>query len=418
MWMIALDPKDQSGSSPMLVVGVGDEARLKSSVTGTAEVLVHGGFAAVGSRAAVRVAGPWALSNLVKQATPKELGLVVHVARALASHGSDIEGALRSMGGNGPGEKQVVDGTVGILRQVERLEGTLTAGAGGLSTWGCGVAVAKSSLARFESVLQPTDYGFAARLGGDFPMMIASRLDMGPFKAAAVQLLAAQGGPAGPISQVFELIGTELALGVGTPVGPNKTVPVRGSIGLTDGAAAATLLATTVGAIAQGGPKSWSGLVGTIKPGKATGKAVALHEISFAPAKDASAADKKAHAAAWPKGLSVVLGVAGNELIVALERDSKKVAAELVKNAGASIKPKYGKWTADAIAASVERKESVLMLDDAAMWAAVSQHADAATMPKPGARPPLAIGFGFDGGKLTGRVHLPIEQVTALAQRK
>jgi hypothetical protein len=416
MYVIALDPK-ASGGSALLVFGVGDPARLKGSVGGSAELMIHKGFAAVGSRGSLRAAAPWALSNLVSQAPPAELAMVVHMRRFMAGQGAEIEQMLRSSMGPSqrPEELKIAEGVFSVVQQVDRFEGLLAAGPAGLTASGWLVPVAQTKLEAFAATQQPTDYGFAARLpAGEWPMLYAARLDFGPFKSFFVEVAQAQGGPAAQVGQIFDMLGTEHAIALGMKNGAPR---VAASIGLTDGKAVAALLDAAMKEMAKGGPQPWDSMLATIKAGSLKVKGGALHEVTFAPGADASPEEKKDHARMWARGMKLFVGVAGNALVAALDQDSKKTAQELAGNVGKAAKPRYGKHTSAAIAASVERKESALFLMDVALWAIIEKgKAEAKGDPKAGDLPPVSIGMGFEGGRVAGRFHLPIEQVKSLVR--
>jgi hypothetical protein len=417
LWVVGLDPS-VAGASVVLVVAVGDEARLKGSVGGSAELLVHGAYAAIGTRAALRAVGPWALSSLVTKAPPPELSVVVHLARFMKGQGArQMEAAMRSgaaSGGRREG-RQAVEGMISVLHQVDRLEGSIVADASGLTVNGWVVPIAQSGLAAFAAAQQPTDYGFVARLPGDWPSMLyAGRLDLGPFKSFFVQFAAGQGGAAAQIAQIFDLLGTEQAVGVAIRDGSPRMAAM---IALTDGKQAAGLVDAAAKILAKAGPLALDSMAATVKPGALKVAGGALHEISFAPAPQATAEEKQAYAKMWPKGMKVHAGVVGGALIAAIDRDPAAVKA-LAKNTGPKPpKPKYGKHVSSAIAVSTDRRESALVLVDVAMWGLIHKSADPTAAAPKSDRPPVAVGLGFDGGRVSGRIYLPVEQLKGMMQR-
>jgi hypothetical protein len=418
MYALVLDPK-ASGGSMLLVAGVSNEAALKASLAGSAEVIVHDGWAAIGSRGS-HIASPYALSNLVKQSVPKELAATIHVKRLMTSFGPEIEGAMRQGFGpsQNPAEVKSAEAVLSVLSQIERLEGTMSANASGMTMSGWMVPVAQSHLAEFAAMQQPTDYGFAARLGaGAWPVFVASHLDLTPFKDFMVAIAEAQGGPSAQMAQVFDAFGKDFAAGVGMSDKGLPRLAVLAS--LADGKAVATVLDGF--AKTMKGPQAWDSMTATVKAGALKVKGGSMHEVTFTPGPDASAEDKKEHAAKWGKaGMKLYMGVVGNWMTAVLDKDSKKAAKQLATAAGAAkVAPKFGKHLAAAIAESVERKESALFVIDLQMiaMAGKAEHGDAAAKAKMQELPGAAFGLGFDGGKIGAHFRLPIEQVKALAQQ-
>lgn len=413
MWVVAIDPK-VSGGAAMLVFAVGDEAKLKDSVSGAADVMQAGGFAAVGPRGALRVAGPWALSNLVKVAPRKELAMVIHLRRITASYGAEMEQTLRaSMGASQrPEELKIAEGMFSMLKQIDRIEGTLTASAaGGMTAAGWVVPTAKSKLAAFAAMQQPTDYAFARRLGSAWPLLIAARLDFGPFKDFFMQTATAAGGPAAEVGKVFDLIGLEHAVGL-SPMG-GQSANLAALIAVTDPKLVAGMLDGIMAGLAKAGPQPWDSMVATVKAGALKASGGALHEIGIAPGKDAGADAAKAHEALWGKaGMKIYLGVVGGYLTASLEKNGKAAATKLAGATAGKPSGKLGKAAEAALAGSIERKESALMLFDFPTFMARSQG-----KPEPkAATAPIEIGLGFADGNLSGRFHMPIDAVKAAAQ--
>jgi hypothetical protein len=189
MWIVALDAK-KSGGSAVLVFAVGDEAKLKGSVSGSAELIIHKGYAAVGTRTSLQIAAPWALSSLTARPPRKELTLLVQVQRFMVGYGAEIEQGLKA--GMGQGQ-----GTLSAMRQIERFEASLLPSPTSMSVQASIQPIASSKLAQFAAAQQPTDYAFAGRLGkGPWPVLAAGRIDLTPMRQFFVAIATQSGGPA------------------------------------------------------------------------------------------------------------------------------------------------------------------------------------------------------------------------------
>ena len=83
---------------------------------------------------------------------------------------------------------------------------------------------------------------------------------------------------------------------------------------------------------------------------------------------------------------------------------------------GAIYPTRFAIPSSAAFAASVERKESGVVLFDLALLASLEREGKGKGKPlKAGERAPAALGYGFADGRISGRFELPIEQVKAIS---
>lgn len=176
MHLIVLMPPDAGAAPvPVLIVAVGDAARLRAGARGTG-LRVQRGWAAIGPRAAVEAVAPWALNELVARPPPRLptaliLPAVIAVSGvakgaraeldALAAEAAGIDAAIATAG---------VDTFLDGMVQLERLQLTADASARGIAL---DVEVhprAGSNLAAFIAAQRPSRFELFARM----PPMAAS----------------------------------------------------------------------------------------------------------------------------------------------------------------------------------------------------------------------------------------------------
>lgn len=400
IYLLLLDPQ-KGGGQALLVVGVSNEATLAGSVGGGSMVQVHDGFAAVGKSASLTAASPYALSNLIKNAPPKEPHVVVYMSRIMDSYGAQFEAQMRQSMGSKSGPEQIVAESIhNALRSIDRIEASLEASATNATASVSFFPVKGSSLATWSGSQKPAAYDVAARLpAGPWLMVAADDIDWSPLAGFFTQLAQAQGKP--ELGDWFGALGHEAAFALYAK--KNEAVRVTGVVSTNDAAKMQKLLTTYIKTMAQKMPEMDSMKVTAKANGYSTGGAK-LAEITVKPGPKTDAADKKKFEKQFGKGgLKSYVGVTGSWLVFSVDKatSAKKLTAKLVRSAKAK-KPKssLGAQIEGALSDSKARKESGVVVFDMAAIAPNKAAAKGAT---------VTLGLGFEGSTVKSRISVPPE---------
>jgi hypothetical protein len=397
--LLLLDPA-KGGGQALLVVAVADQRKMAGTVGGGAAMQVHGGYAAIGTAAALQAASPYALSNLIKTTPPKNPHAVIYTTRIMESFGPQLDATLReSMGANpDPAEKKVAEGLIRALSSVERIEGDIEA-SGQMATASFAVFPVKGSgLAQWSAMQQPSDYSVASRLpAGSWLMVAAGRIDSGPLAGYIGDLAAAQGKP--ELSEWVSVFGHEVALALLAK--EDKTLRMAGLAAVTDGKKLGDLISAYVKKMASQ-PTPMDSMEVTAKAGAYRTGGAALHSITIKPSAQTPPEEKKEFEKVFGKGgIKSYFGVAGSWMVFSLDKDkpARSMAAKLVSNSK-SKQPKstLAQTFEKALADSKTRNESGIVVLD--LSAAASDPAAAK-----GAE--ITIGLGFDKEVMRSRVTIP-----------
>ena len=405
IYLLLLDPQ-KGGGQALLVVGVGNETQLTGSVGGGSMVQVHDGFAAIGKGASLTAASPYALSNLIKNAPPKEPHVVVYMSRIMDSYGAQFEAQMRESMGNKSGpERMAAEGIHKAFRSIDRIEASLEASAANATASVSFYPVQGSALATWSGSQKPADYDVAARLpAGPWLMVAADNIDWTPLNSFLTQLAQAQGKP--ELAEWFGAVGHEMAFALYAK--KNEAVRAAGVVSAKDPAKLKQLLTTYIKMMAQKAPDMDSMKVTAKASGYSTGGAK-LAEITVKPGPKTDADDKASFEKQFGKaGLKSYVGVTGNWLVFSFDKASsaKKLTAKLVRSAKAK-KPRssLGGQIEGALSESKTRKESGVLVFDMAAISTDKAAAKGAT---------VTVGLGFEGSTVKSRISVP-PQVLKLA---
>ncbi|HWM85301.1 MAG TPA: hypothetical protein VNO33_05670 [Kofleriaceae bacterium] len=397
--LLLLDPQ-KGGGQALLVVGVADQQKMAGTVGGGAVMQVHGGYAAIGTGAALQAASPYALSNLAKTAPPKHPHAVIYMNRIMESYGPQLDAQLRqSMGGNPQAaEKKVAEGLVKVLSGIERIEGDLEASAQMATASFAVFPQQGSAVAEWAGLQKPSDYLVASRLpAGAWLMVAAGRVDSGPLKAFTADIAAAQGKP--EIAEWVGVFGQEIAFALLAK--EDKTVRMAGLVAVTDAKKLGGLVADYVKKMAAA-PTQMDEMQVTAKAGAYRTGGATLHGITIKPGTQSSPEEKKDFEKVFGKGgIKSYFGVAGDWMVFSLDKDkpAKGMAAKLVQSSKAkqpksALAPSFEKALAD----SKTRNESAVMVFDLSALAPDPTQAKGAE---------VTLGLGFEGPVMRTRLTVP-----------
>lgn len=410
MHLLLLDPQKGGGQS-LLVVAVADEKKMAGTVGGGATLQIHGGYAAIGSGAALQTASAYALSNLAKTTPPKNPHATIYVNRIMESYGPQLDAQLRMSMGQNPkaAEKKMAEGLVAVLSSVERIEGDLEA-SGQVATASFAVHPVKgSALAKWSATQKPSDYSVASRLpAGSWLMVAAGRIDYGPLTGFMSDMATAQGKP--EMAQWMGVFGQEVALALLAK--EDKTVRVAGLVAVSDAKKLGGLIAEYVKKMAAQ-PTPMNSMEVTAKANAYKTGGASLHGITIKPSAQAPDEEKKEFEKVYGKaGIKSYFGVAGDWMVFALDKDkpAKGLAAKLVQGSK-SKQPKssLAQSFEKALAESKTRNESGLMVFDLSAVAPDPSTAKGAE---------VAVGLGFEGPVMRSRITIPPATLRFFVQQR
>jgi hypothetical protein len=399
--LLILD-EERGGGQAVLVAGVADARTLRGTLGPSAKAQIHGGFAAIGPVASLRVVAPYALSNLAKSQPPKNLHAVLYMNQVMESYGPKLDQTLRTAMGPDPkpADKKAAEGVIKMMGAVDRIEGDLEA-SGQVGTASFALFPRKGSvLDQWAGLQQPSDYTVASRLpAGSWLLVAAGRIDLGPLKTFVSDMATAQQRP--DMAEWIAAMGQELALAVLAT--EDKTVRVAGLVAVTDAKKLGQLISDYVKKMAAK-PTDMDSMEVTFKANAYRTGGAALQGITIKPSAKTPPEEKKEFEKVFGKGgIKSYFGLAGNWMVFALDKDkpAKGLAAKLVSSSK-SKEPKsaLGESFEKALADSKTRKESGVMVIDFAALAGGNPAAAAK-----GAE--VTLGVGFDGGVMRSRVSVP-----------
>lgn len=287
----ALDGLDLFAPRYVLVVDGGSDARglvLVGKVSdpkafargaGTAQTTVSRGWGAIGPKAAVRSVAKYALATLPSQPAVAAPTAVVYVTRVVDRYRDELQ-AFRAQTIAGMSGSQstpqlssiittYIDGLYGLLSDGDRIVVTLDVGQ---NLGGLDVAVVPkrgSRLAAFIAAQRASDYALLDKLpAGATPMVMAGRIDAGPYRAGLLDAMAAMYGAAG--KDMLEAIAAIMAastgdLAIAMRMGGGKPMSMTQVFGVADKRAADAAIDRLLGILKAGRTVNMVGLATTFK---------------------------------------------------------------------------------------------------------------------------------------------------------
>lgn len=429
MWVLIMDPSETASSSPVVVVAaVEDRAAFDAAAGSQDMVTAHdGGFGAIGSREAMAIAAPYALSSLARKPAPAKPTVTVFVARSMERFGPQIRAGIavveQQLADTGSPEAATgIEMVKGFLKLVEQLEvATVSLDLSGAASLFINVIPKQGSGAARVFARQPAaSLDGLGRYGGA-DVLIAAHLDWASLGDVFSSLTeAGYRGYSGEAqaamrefyAATFGLIHGEATMGLSF----DKGLSLTGEWGVSDPKEAERRLR---GALRKlGALKSKVGPLYriTARPTAFRHRRVRVGSMTMTPAKDAPPEQREMMEKLWGKGaMTSFLSVAGTSYLMTMGASAKRAMRAAIDRARAEpakAAPLPARFT-KAVATARARKESCLgLIDLAAVAAAVDEKAR-----PPSGSEPFAMGLGFSGGRLSLRLTLPVDQARQLASQ-
>ncbi len=391
LYVIMLD--DQQA---VLVATVSSEAEVSESLQGTKTmVMLHDGFAAIGSFDALTKAGGYALSNLVRAQVPELPTVDLHLGKIMSGpHADTVRQQLtRQMANEGAGIGAEV--MLAIMSNIEVLSMNIDANpqAATIRLIGKGLG---GEVKDFTNLQRASSFAMTKRLGtGPWAMAMAGRLDLSAFIPLLVKVGEANAQPI--VTQIAaQLGGLNGEMGVALNIAPEREL-VAG-MELSDGKGLSQLVDTLLGLV---GKKDFDldGMKGKLRLAAIKTRAGSLHEVKLTPTTEKLKADY------GKKGVSAFFGVVADTLLVTFGPKAKTNARTLTARSGAL--PGKGTQLSKAVTQSKSLNESFMLAFDLLGLQSLRPTQDVE---------PVVIGVGFTGDSFTGRLVLPSSIVKEAAQ--
>lgn len=413
---LLLDPR--AHPVPVIaVVAVADEAALRAQVqTMGLEVVIHAGWAAIGDRAGLRAAAPYALTTAIATAAPTLPRVTVAMATVMTRYRADVEAFFDQMVAMQPAAMSSslqpwLTWYADVFAQLDRLELDVTADRARAGLALRLVPRAGGSIAAFARQQRPGEFKLLERMPAAAVAM-GGRLDTSAVFGRMLELsrpnLVEMGG-----AQVADIATAAFARWPALASGENAAtvVAVPGKLAvaalwdITDGAAAQALWLDYLTAIGRGQQGQLQIQVDT-NAGRYRGVRIArARTTSSSPAMQPGMA-------LYGGQLDVAYAVPGPLFAMAMGGDAM---AQLRTLTDVALPRKRATPAAPALAATLAqaraaRDSYVIAVDAPAVRAAVT----GGTTPPASAGEFALLGLGFDGDDVVLRAALPAAQLAAL----
>ena len=404
------------------VVGkVTDEKQLLQSA-GMAHVVKKNGWAVIGPKLVAEKVAPFAFGGLAPQPTLAGPPVAtIYTPNLMQRYKADLEkarqqliGNLGSAGSLPAGMMQsYFDGLISLVTDSERVIVTFDITKDAIAADLALVPRAGSRLGKFVALQQPSDYGLLGKLPAtQAPIVIAGRLDTGPYRTGMLEVGAQFFGPAMPKDMVTA-IGAIMKAVTGDFAMTMQMAGAQGMsatqlFGVADAKAADKAIGALLDVFKTPRSNTQMGLTTTVTTNPKTtahdGVTLrgydAVYDLSKVPPASKPMMEKM-----LPKsGLSARGGTFDKLAVVAMAADGAAAAAaviDAVRGKGTRFSPPAP--VADFLAASRVRKESVAMVMD---FGALTGLATGR---------PLMMSFGFADKNAHLRLTLPAATLRGLA---
>jgi hypothetical protein len=374
----------------VVVATMSSEAELRSSLEGTrVELMTHNGFAAIGTVNALSAVGPYALSNLVTQASTAQPTLNLHIANIMnGPKGEMLRSEMAEQMHRAGSAPAVTETILGVLGNIGVLRTGLDANPVA-ATLQMHADVLGGPLKTFLGKQRPSDFSMLDRIGtGPWGMAAAGRVDLSAFAPLLVALGEAEANPI--LTQIAAQVPTlngEMAMGLNLPdIEPSFVM----GMDLQDPKGIAQVVNTLMSLASKKKDHDVDGMKGTIKLNSISTRAGSLHELR-AKVKNPDQIVKYGG-----KSVSGFFGVAVKSLIATFGKNAKK-NAKILSAASGKLKGEGSKLAAAVTLAKSARESFILALDPLSFK---------------GDRPakdvdPFVIGVGFEESAVRGRIVVP-----------
>lgn len=411
-----LDPR--AHPVPVLaVVAVADEAALRAQVQALGlEVVLHAGWAAIGDRAGLRAAAPYALTTAVATAAPSLPRVTIAMATVMTHYRAEVQAFFDGMAAAQPpaaraGMEPWLAWYADVFAQLDRVELEVSADRARAAVALRLVPRPGSSIAAFARQQRPGEFKLLERMPAA-AVAVGGRLDTSAVFGRMLELsrpnLVAMGG-----AQVADIATAAFARWPALASGENAAtvVAVPGKLAvaalwdITDGAAAQALWLDYLTAIGRGQQGQLQIQVDT-NAGRYRGVRIARARTS------SSSPAMQPGMALYGGQLDVAYAVPGPLFAMAMGGDAM---AELRTLTDVALPRKRATPTAPALAATLAqaraaRDSYVVAIDAPAVRAAVT----GGTTPPASAGEFALLGLGFDGDVVVLRAALPAAQLAGL----
>jgi hypothetical protein len=421
---------DAKGSTAFALVAKVSDAKALSASAGGAHVMVNAGWAAVGPKPLLEQIGPYALASIAAQPPPAAPSATVYAPNVMARYKTVIADFRKQMlagmamvgGSMGQMMETYVDGMLSAFGDTEKLVATLDASAALVSLDLALTPRTGSRLARFVAIQRPSDYALLGKLPPVTPtMLFAGHFETGPYHEGLIDMMSAIYGSATgsdlrtAMAAVFKAATGDVALAM--TMTPGTRMAMTQLFGVTDTAAADKAIVHLLDLFKTGRTITMMNMTSTIKSNSKTtvhdGVTLRSYDTTYDMSK-MPPMQRQAMDSMFPAGgISARIAAFDKVGIVTSTSDSAvdaNRAIDAARGKGTRFAPSRG--TADLLAASRDRKESlVIIMDIAGLMAGFTGR------PAAGAEPVVAS-LGFADRNAHFRIALPASTMRAVGGGK
>ena len=397
------------------VVGVANEAALRAAADQNhLTVIVHGGWAAIGDRGALRTAAPYALTTAVATAAPRPLTATIAMATVVTRFRPMLDAWIDAMLANAgpkvdPNTRDMMHQYLDVLGQLERIEISVTADRDRATFTTTLAPRTDGSVARFVAQQRPAVFTLVERLGAA-AVIFGGRIDHTLLFAAMFdpwlkQTTATYGANVATVattlfSQWVTVMNGEHAMAVSKPV---TGMQVTGLWDTAAGPKVEALVLDYIDAIA-------GNYAAKVKPRRATYRGVRHTNVGIV----IPALAAQLGSSSDPDLGDLYLAAPGKTFALAFGTDAPTTMRALID---AVVPPKGRKPAAVApglaavLTAARARGDSYVVAVDVP---GVRVMGDPSAPAAPVSREHTALTFGFGGGAIVMRMTVPPSQIAPL----
>jgi hypothetical protein len=430
----SLDGLDETGTIYVLAVDGGpalkgvavvgkiaDEAKLKQSAA-PAHLVKKNAWAVIGPKIVAEKVAPFAFASLAGQAIAGPPVATIYTTNLMARYKTEIADARKSMlGGLGAAGGQMTslvqsyfDGLVSALGDSDRVIVTFDITKDVAAVDLALVPKAGTRLGKLVALQQPADYALVGKLPAtQAPILVAGRLDAGPYRAGMIEAMGQIYGPGTPaamtaaLGSIFKAATGDFAMAMQMMGG--KGMEVTQLFGLADGKAADKAIGQLLEAFKKPQTVTTMGMsvTHTASPKTTTHDGVTLRGYDVAYDMSKAAPESKAMMERMiPKtGLTARVATFDQLGAVAVSADGNvgvAAAIDAARNKGKRFTPPA--QVTDFLAGSRTRKESLVMVMDIGGLVGMGPAGRA-----------MMISMGFADKRAHLRITLPATTIRGLA---
>ena len=421
---------DVKGSTQFALVAKVTDAKALSASARAAHVMINGSWAAIGPKPLLERIGPYALATFSAQPPQSGPSATVYAPNVMTRYKAEVEKfrqqTLASMAMMGGSMSQMmesyVDGLLSAFGDTDKLVATVDASSAAVSIDLALAPRAGSRLAKFVAAQRPSDYALLGKMPPVTPtFLFAGHFETGPYHDGMIEMVSSiYGSTTGAdlraaMSAIFKATTGDIVFAM--TLVPGTRMALTQLFGLADTAAADKAILRLLDLFKSGRTITTMNMTSTITSNAKTTTHDGVTLRSYDTTYDLSkmpAMQRQAMESMFPAGgVSARIATFDKVGLVTSTTDSAvdaNRAIDAARGKGSRFTP--SKATAELLAASRDRKESlVIIMDIAGFMAGITGRSAAGA-------DPIVASLGFADRKAHFRIALPVSTMRALGGGK